>query len=112
MYADGIATFSGCSALSVFGAISPKIRMKMVSTPVVAAIHGLPYSSRVMMVAIAVDAECTAMLPSRIMPISRSGRSSSFSASLRTAMSGLRHVAQPITVERHQRRFRTGEERR
>ena len=53
----------------------------------------------------------TAVLPSRISPIRRSGRCSSRSATRAAAMSGARLMPQPITVEAHQCGFGAGEER-
>ena len=72
----GKAMRSGCSAAMVFGVTSAKIRMTRVRRKVATTMPASPYRRMAMTVAMAEAAMLTRLLPMRIRPISRSGRSS------------------------------------
>ena len=73
----GFAIRSGCRAAKVFGVTSAKIRMTRVRTPVAMATPASPNTRTASTVAMAEARILTKLLPIRISPISRSGRSNS-----------------------------------
>ena len=78
--APGKAIFSGYIAASVFGVTSAKISTTSVKAPVAMAIPASPQIRTAMTVAMADARMLTKLLPIRIKPIRRSGRSKSLAA--------------------------------